>query len=97
MADRTFIRHVVFFSAADPDNVDAIVEGLSALAQIPHARLFEVSRNSRVDSFSSEVDVIVYAEFETDADLAAYKAHQIYLDTIGVVKPLRELRIAADF
>ncbi|MDF3413194.1 Dabb family protein [Sulfitobacter sp. M57] len=97
MSDRTFIRHVVFFSAADQNDVERIMDGLSLLGNIPHSSMFEVVRNSRVDKLSGEVDVIVYAEFVDEAALQAYKDHPIYQQAIDVVRPLRELRIAADF
>ena len=97
MVARNFIRHVVFFSAKDKADVPRVVAGLSMLADIPHARTFEVSQNSHVDALSDDVDVVVYAEFDDDAALQAYKAHQIYQDAIKIVRPLRELRIAADF
>lgn len=67
------------------------------LADIPHSSLFEVVQNTRVDSLSGEVDVVVYAEFTDQAALDAYKAHHLYEDAIAVVRPLRDLRIAADF
>ncbi|ART99407.1 Dabb family protein [Yoonia vestfoldensis] len=97
MSDRTFIRHVVFFSAVDENDVVRIVDGLSLLRNIPHASVFEVVQNSRVDQLSREIDVVVYAEFEDDAALTAYKAHPIYQQAIDIVRPLREMRIAADF
>ncbi|WP_333683444.1 Dabb family protein [Pontibaca methylaminivorans] len=97
MSDRPAIRHVVFFSAKDKADIPRIVEGLGQLADIPHAQFFEVRRNSRSDAHSTEVDVIVYAEFASAEDLAAYKAHPIYENSTATVKPLRELRIAADF
>lgn len=97
MTDRSFIRHVVMFSAKDAADVDRIERGLSMLANIPHASVFEVNRNRRVDALSGEVDVIVYAEFADEAALAAYKSHPIYQEAIDVVRPLRDLRIAADF
>lgn len=97
MQQRDFIRHVVFFSARDASDIDRIVEGLSRLGDIPYSRRFEVVRNRRVDALSGEVDVIVYAEF-ADADaLEAYKAHPIYHECIDIVRPLRDLRMAADF
>lgn len=46
---------------------------------------------------NKEVDVIVYGEFDDDAALAAYKAHQLYAEAIRRVRPSRELRFAADF
>ncbi len=97
MKDRSFIRHVVLFSAKDKADVTRIVDGLSMLADIPHASVFEVVQNSQVDALSGEIDVVVYAEFVDDAALQAYKSHQLYQDAIAVVRPLREMRIAADF
>ena len=91
------IRHVVLFSAKTPENVGPIVEGLSMLAQIPMARNFQVTRNRQADSYSNEIDVVVYAEFEDADALAAYRAHPIYQKCIEVVRPLRDLRFAADF
>lgn len=90
------IRHIVFFTAR-PENLDEVVAGLDLLRQIPHARHFEVVRNRKVDLFANEVDVVVYAEFEDDAALAAYKAHPLYAEATRRVRPLRELRFAADF
>ncbi|WP_179379419.1 Dabb family protein [Jannaschia marina] len=97
MPARPAIRHVVFFSARDAADIDRIVAGLSMLAEIPHSELFEVRRNTRADALSGEVDVVVYAEFASTEAMEAYKAHPIYQQSIDVVRPLRELRIAADF
>ena len=92
------IRHIVFFSAADPADVDAIREGLMMLADIPEAQHFEVGRNLGSDTITGpKIDVVVYAEFADEAALAAYKANPVYEDCIARVRPLREIRIAADF
>ncbi len=92
------IRHIVFFSAANPDQVDEIHDGLMMLAEIPHSQHFEVGRNLQSDPIAGDrVDLVVYAEFDDDAAIAAYKAHPIYSACIARVRPLRELRIAADF
>jgi len=96
-SNSAIIRHVVFFSAKDPRDIDQIVDGLSMLSAIPSVKHFEVSRNRNEDRFANDVDVIVYAEFEDDAALKAYRAHQIYQDCIDIVRPLRDMRIAADF
>lgn len=96
-SNNAIIRHVVFFSAKDPRDIDQIVDGLSMLSAIPSVKHFEVSRNRNEDRFANDVDVIVYAEFEDDAALKAYRAHQIYQDCIDLVRPLRDMRIAADF
>ena len=90
------IRHIVFFSARQGEDVEAVRAGLTALAEIPHSTLFEVSLNTKVDPFSSEIDVVVYAEFEDDAALAAYKAHPDYARVTERVRPMRELRFSAD-
>ncbi|WP_173931779.1 Dabb family protein [Chelativorans sp. Marseille-P2723] len=91
------IRHIVFFSARDKENVQRIADELGALGRIPHSEYFEVALNRRVDKLSGEVDVVVYGEFRDEAALEAYKAHPIYEETIAKVRPLREMRIAADF
>lgn len=90
------IRHIVFFTARDRKDLDAIVEGLELLATIPHSLTFEVTRNSKVDQFGNDVDVVVYGEFADEAALAAYKAHPTYAEATKRVRPLRELRLAAD-
>ena len=69
-SNSAIIRHVVFFSAKDPRDIDQIVDGLSMLSAIPSVKHFEVSRNRNEDRFANDVDVIVYAEFEDDAQLA---------------------------
>ncbi len=90
------IRHIVFFSARNPADIDRILEGLSTLQDIPHASLLEIRPNVRADQLSGEVDVVVYGEFADQAALDAYKAHPLYEKSISIVRPLRELRIAAD-
>ena len=92
------IRHVVFFSARAGVDADRVRDGLMMLRDIPHARHFEVGRNLQSDRLSGQsIDLVVYAEFEDEAALAAYKAHPLYAECIAQVRPLRELRLAADF
>lgn len=90
------IRHIVFFTA-EPDHLHAVTAGLDLLRQIPHSRHLEVVRNRKVDLFANEIDIVVYAEFDDDAALAAYRAHPLYAEATRRVRPLRELRFAADF
>ena len=90
------IRHIVFFSVRRKEDVETVRAGLLALGKIPHSKHFEVTLNTKVDQISNAIDVVVYAEFEDEAALAAYKAHPIYSDTTSKVKPLRELRYSAD-
>ena len=93
---RAVIRHIVFFTAKSSENLDAICEGLELLGTIPHSLLFEVTRNTKVDQISNEVDVVVYGEFADEAALAAYKAHPTYAEATRRVRPLREIRLSAD-
>jgi hypothetical protein len=53
--------------------------------------------NLTTDQLGADADLIVYGEFEDEAQLAAYKAHPHYQRSIELVRPLRELRIAADY
>jgi hypothetical protein len=41
------IRHIVSFTANDKSHIDQIIDGLSILAAIPHARRLEVARNRK--------------------------------------------------
>ncbi|MBI6628575.1 Dabb family protein [Pontibaca salina] len=96
MTQRPAIRHIVFFSAKDKTDIPRIVAGLEQLGKIPYSKVFEVRRNTQSDALSNEVDVVVYAEFASAEDLAKYKADPIYQKSIETVRPLRDLRIAAD-
>jgi len=91
------IRHIVLFSAKDRAHIEQIIEGLSLLTTIPHARRLEVARNRKSDALGNEIDVVVYGEFDNETELAAYKAHHLYQESIRRVRPLRELRLAADY
>lgn len=91
------IRHFVFFTARNSADLDPILNGLAQLTNIQHARRLEIAPNRKNDPASQEIDIVVYGEFDSDADLAAYKAHSIYQEAIRQVRPLRELRFAADF
>ncbi len=91
------IRHVVLFTAKDEADIDRMIDGLSVLTAIPHARRLEVARNRKTDQLGNDIDVVVYGEFDSEKELAAYKAHDLYQESIRRVRPLRELRFAADY
>jgi hypothetical protein len=91
------IRHVVLFTAKDKADIDRMIDGLSVLTAIPHARRLEVARNRKTDQLGNDIDVVVYGEFDSEKELAAYKAHDMYQESIKRVRPLRELRFAADY
>jgi quinol monooxygenase YgiN len=91
------IRHIVFFSARNPDDIDAVRAGLSLLTASPHAERLEIGTNIKTDQLGSDVDLVVYGEFRDEAALAAYKADPLYQRSIEVVRPIREIRMAADY
>ncbi|TNM65650.1 Dabb family protein [Aliirhizobium smilacinae] len=90
------IRHIVFFTAK-PENLEEVRAGLSMLTANPHASLLEIGTNVKTDQWGTDVDFVVYGEFEDEAALAAYKAHPIYHKSTETVRPIREVRIAADY
>ncbi|WP_371168245.1 Dabb family protein [Aliiroseovarius sp. 2305UL8-7] len=92
------IRHIVFFTAKRPEDRDNIREGLSVLKDIPHSLRLEIAENIATDPIPGpSPDVVVYGEFEDEAQMALYKAHPLYQKSIARVRPLREMRVAADF
>ena len=91
------IRHVVLSSVRDPADLELVQGALARLAEIPDARRLEVARNSKRDGLSAEIDLVVYGEFDDFAALDRYKAHPLYAETITIVRPRREIRIAVDF
>ena len=91
------IRHIVFFTGGPGFARDEIRAGLQLLGDIPHALRFEVGENLKIDQIGNEVDFVVYAEFADEAALAAYKAHPTYAEATRKVRPMRDLRVAADF
>ncbi len=90
------IRHIVFFTA-QAGEIERVRAGLSLLTGNPHASLLEVGTNVKSDQLGNAVDLVVYGEFEDEAALAAYKAHPLYQESIDIVRPIREMRLAADF
>lgn len=90
------IRHIVFFTVQE-EHLQEVRAGLSILTGIPHTRLLEIGTNVKTDQLGTEIDLVVYGEFDDEAALAAYKAHPDYQLSIDRVRPLREKRIAADY
>lgn len=92
------LRHIVFFSVAAEENRDKVRAGLELLKTNPHKRYLEIGCvEKKLDAISAEVDFVVYGEFDDAEQLAAYKAHPIYQQSIDLVRPLREMRVAADY
>ncbi|WP_371826967.1 Dabb family protein [Bradyrhizobium sp. 184] len=57
-------------------------DGLSVLGKIQHARRLELARKRKSDRLGNEIDVIVCGEFEDEVELEAYKAHELYQESI---------------
>lgn len=91
------IRHIIFFSAKNIGDLKLIEQGLNLLADIPEAKNFHVARNIKSDALSTQIDLVVFAEFADHAALTRYKQHVNYQRSIDIVRPLRDLRIAADY
>ena len=88
----------MLFTAREEQHKQTILDGLSLLKGIPDCLHLEVGTNTRHDPVSEiSPDFIVYAEFASDEQLAAFKRHELYQASIDIVRPLREKRIAADF
>lgn len=71
------IRHIVLFGARNKAQIDRIIEGLSPLAKIPYARRLEVSRNKKIDQLGNDIDVVVYGEFDNEAEFAVKSQQSI--------------------
>ena len=91
------LHHVVLFSAKDPADVGAIMEGLQVLKDIPHCEQLSISRNVKRDQISDRIDVVVFGLFKDEQQLQAYHQHPLYQVSIDRVRPLRDTRAVADF
>lgn len=96
LQEAELIRHIVFFTVKPDMDVETVREGLMDLGRIPHSSHFEVSVNRKVDLYENQIDIVVYAEFENEAALHAFKADPIYSQTTAKVRPMRDLRFSAD-
>lgn len=94
------IRHIVMFNAKDKADLARIEEGLNNLTLIPAATgldfFIEITRNEKVDQIGNDIDIVVYGEFPDVETLKAYKQHPLYEKSTSIVRPLREMRFAAD-
>lgn len=90
------IRHIVFFSLKNPDQQADVIGKLARLSTILGSTLFEVKANTKSDQIGNDIDVVVYSEFPDLAALKTYKQHPTYAEVTATVRPLRELRFAAD-
>lgn len=90
------IRHIVMFNAKDPANKDTVFEGLKTLENIKGDWTIEVSQNLKIDQIGNDIDFVVYCEFPNQDAIERYKSDPIYAEAIRLVRPLRDIRIAAD-
>ncbi len=71
----------------------ALLEGLPR--QIPQIRALEVGLN--FNDAPAAYDVVLYTEFATRADLAAYQSHPEHLRVADFVAKVRSERVVADY
>lgn len=90
------IRHIVFFTCTK-ENREAVLSGLSLLTQIDCADKLEIAPSAKIDLYGNDVDIVVYGEFADEDAFHAYKAHPLYDQATSIVRPLRDIRIAADY
>ena len=90
------IRHIVMFNAKDPADKEAVFLGLKTLEGIDGDWVLQVRRNIKTDQIGNDVDFVVYGEFADEVALEVYKASSIYARAIELVRPLRDMRVAAD-
>lgn len=90
------IRHIVMFTAKNPEDIDRIYTGLRMLETIEGNWTLSVTKNKKVDQIENEIDVVVYGEFPDEESLERYKSNPVYQECISVVRPLRDKRIAVD-
>lgn len=90
------IRHIVFFTLKDHSQKADAIAKLERLGTIPGSTWFEVRANTKSDQIGNDVDVVVYGEFPSIDALKRYKQHPTYDEVTSAVRPMRELRYAAD-
>ncbi len=93
------IRHIVMFNAkkpGDPENIQALFDGLKMLETIKGDWKLTVTKNIKVDHRANDIDVVVYGEFPDEQTLAYYKTHPTYQKCTALVRPIRDQRIAVD-
>ena len=90
------IRHIVFFSVKEGQDIETVRQGLLQLGTIPYSDVFEVLPTMQVDPMCDKIDLVVYAEFKDEEAFYAYKNHPTYDATTQLVRPMRELRFSAD-
>ncbi len=90
------IRHIVFFTLKDTTPLNDALTGLARLGTIPGVSRFEVKPNAKADLYANDIDLVVYAEFTGIDAMHAWKRHPTYAEVTAHVRPMRELRFAAD-
>ncbi len=90
------IRHIVFFTAKKPEDIDTIYRALKTLEAIEGPKRLEVRKNSKIDHIENHIDVVVYGEFPNEEAIEQYKNDPIYHLSTDTVRPLRDMRFAAD-
>ena len=78
------IRHIVFFTAKQQENVDAVYNGLKILETIPCKGTVCIHKNMKIDQIDNTVDIVVEGIFADEHAMAEYKSHPTYQESIIV-------------
>lgn len=87
----------MFFGVTDPAKIDHVLAILRGYADIPGVERLHAERNLKCDAWSNDVDIVLDITFPSRAALEAYRAHPIYRAGTAAIRPLRTIRIAADY
>ncbi len=90
------IKHIVLFSVKNSSDKNTIISALSEYKNIPEVLNFNLKENLKLDSVSQEIDIVLMCDFKSKEELNRYKENKLYIDTIDIVKPLRDTRIVVD-
>jgi heme-degrading monooxygenase HmoA len=89
------IRHIVFFTCIEANKV-AVFQELKTLETIQGNWTLQVTENLKIDQFANDIDFVVYGEFPDEQAIKKFKSSPIYNEATKNVRPLRDLRFAAD-
>lgn len=79
------IRHVFMWSVAETADAEAVFDDLASLDRVvPGLRNWSVGRQLKADKSASAGDwqYILMADFESQADLAAYENHPAHVEIV---------------
>lgn len=97
------VVHIASFKLKDEalkrsrvENLEEARRRIESLREtVPGIRKLVVS--TKIVKSTSEFDIVLYSEFDTEADLDAYRTHPAHLDVVDFIGSIRETRFALDY